>query len=232
MDRSLKPLDVVYGSAMGVDRQRVLRNTYALLALSMVPTVLGAWLGLALGFSFFAGSPLIAVGLFLAISFGFFFGIEKYKNSGVGVLLLLGFTFFMGLMLSRLLGMALHLSNGAQLISLAFGGTGLVFVSMAAWAQATKRDVSNMGKWLMVGAVVIMVAAIANIWLQMPALHLAISAMAVLVFSVFIMYDLKRIMDGGETNYVTATLAIYLDVYNVFSSLLQLLMAFAGGDRD
>lgn len=232
MDRSLKPLDVVYGSALGVDRQRVLRNTYALLALSMVPTVLGAWAGLAFGFSFFAGSPLIGLLVFMGVAFGFFFAIEKFKNSGVGVLLLLGFTFFMGLMLSRLLGAALNLSNGAQLISMAFGGTGLVFVSMAAWAQTTKRDVSSMGKWLMVGAVVLMVAAIANIWLQLPALHLAVSTLAVVVFSVFIMYDLKRIIDGGETNYVTATLSVYLNVYNVFSSLLQLLMAFAGGDRE
>lgn len=232
MDRSLKPLDVVYGSALGVDRQRVLRNTYALLALSMVPTVLGAWAGLAMGFSFFAGSPLIGLLVFMGVAFGFFFAIEKFKNSGVGVLLLLGFTFFMGLMLSRLLGAALNLSNGAQLITMAFGGTGLVFVSMAAWAQTTKRDVSSMGKWLMVGAVVLMVAAIANIWLQLPALHLAISTLAVVVFSVFIMYDLKRIIDGGETNYVTATLSVYLNVYNVFWSLLQLLMAFAGGDRE
>ena len=232
MDRSLKPLDVVYGSALGVDRQRVLRNTYALLALSMVPTVLGAWAGLAFGFSFFAGSPLIGLLVFMGVAFGFFFAIEKFKNSGVGVLLLLGFTFFMGLMLSRLLGAALNLSNGAQLITMAFGGTGLVFVSMAAWAQTTKRDVSSMGKWLMVGAVVLMVAAIANIWLQLPALHLAVSTLAVVVFSVFIMYDLKRIIDGGETNYVTATLSVYLNVYNVFSSLLQLLMAFTGGDRE
>lgn len=232
MDRSLKPLDVVYGSALGVDRQRVLRNTYALLALSMVPTVLGAWAGLAFGFSFFAGSPLIGLLVFMGVAFGFFFAIEKFKNSGVGVLLLLGFTFFMGLMLSRLLGAALNLSNGAQLITMAFGGTGLVFVSMAAWAQTTKRDVTSMGKWLMVGAVVLMVAAIANIWLQLPALHLAVSTLAVVVFSVFIMYDLKRIIDGGETNYVTATLSVYLNVYNVFSSLLQLLMAVAGGDRE
>ena len=232
MDRSLKPLDVVYGSALGVDRQRVLRNTYALLALSMVPPVLGAWAVLAFGFSFFAGSPLIGLLVFMGVAFGFFFAIEKFKNSGVGVLLLLGFTFFMGLMLSRLLGAALNLSNGAQLITMAFGGTGLVFVSMAAWAQTTKRDVSSMGKWLMVGAVVLMVAAIANIWLQLPALHLAVSTLAVVVFSVFIMYDLKRIIDGGETNYVTATLSVYLNVYNVLSSLLQLLMAFAGGDRE
>jgi modulator of FtsH protease len=230
MDRSLKPLDVVYGSSLGVDRQRVLRNTYALLALSMVPTVLGAWLGVAMGFSFFAGSPMMGFLLFMGIAFGFFFAIEKFKNSGLGVLLLLGFTFFMGLMLSRLIGHALGMSNGVRLISLAFGGTGLVFVGMSALASSTKRDLSSMGKWLFMGVVVMLVAGIANIWLQLPALHLAIATMAVAVFSAFIVYDLKRIMDGGETNYVTATLAIYLDVYNVFTSLLQLLMAFGGSD--
>lgn len=230
MDRSIKPLDVVYGSSLGVDRQRVLRNTYALLALSMVPTVLGAWLGVATGFSFFAGSPLMGFVLFMAIAFGFFFGIEKFKNSGVGVLLLLGFTFFMGLMLSGLLSFALHLSNGPRLISLAFGGTGAVFLGMAALASTVKRDVSGLGKWLFMGMIVILVAGVANIWLHLPALQLAISTMAIVVFSAFILFDIKRVLDGGETNYVTATLAIYLDLYNVFTSLLQLLMALGGND--
>ena len=230
MDRSMKPLDVVYGSSLGVDRQRVLRNTYALLALSMLPTVLGAWLGVATGFSFFAGSPLISFVVFMAVAFGFFFAIEKFKNSGLGVLLLLGFTFFMGLMLSRLVGFALGMSNGASLVATAFGGTAVVFTGMAAMASTMKRDVSSLGKWLFMGMIVILVAGVANIWLQLPALHLAISAMAVAVFSAFILYDIKRVLDGGETNYVTATLAIYLDVYNVFSSLLQLLMALGGND--
>lgn len=230
MDRSIKPLDVVYGSSLGVDRQRVLRNTYALLALSMVPTVLGAWLGVATGFSFFAGSPLMGFVLFMAIAFGFFFGIEKFKNSGVGVLLLLGFTFFMGLMLSGLLSFALHLSNGPRLISLAFGGTGAVFLGMAALASTVKRDMSGLGKWLFMGMIVILVAGVANIWLHLPALQLAISTMAIVVFSAFILFDIKRVLDGGETNYVTATLAIYLDLYNVFTSLLQLLMALGGND--
>ncbi|MBI3383110.1 MAG: Bax inhibitor-1/YccA family protein [Aquabacterium sp.] len=230
MERSLKPLDVVYGSSLGVDRQRVLRNTYALLALSMLPTVLGAWLGVATGFSFFAGSPLISFVVFMAVAFGFFFAIEKFKNSGLGVLLLLGFTFFMGLMLSRLVGFALGMSNGASLVATAFGGTAVVFTGMAAMASTMKRDVSSLGKWLFMGMIVILVAGVANIWLQLPALHLAISAMAVAVFSAFILYDIKRVLDGGETNYVTATLAIYLDVYNVFSSLLQLLMALGGSD--
>jgi modulator of FtsH protease len=232
MDRSLKPLDVVYGGSMAVDRQRVLRNTYALLALSMVPTVLGAWAGIAFGFSLLPGSPLISALLFLGIAFAFFYGIEKTKHSGMGVVLLLGFTFFMGLMLSRLLGFALGLSNGTQLISLAFGGTGVVFVGMATLASTMKRDVSSMGKWLFMGMIVIVLAGLANIWLQMPALMLAISTMSVFIFSAFILYDLKRVIDGGETNYISATLSVYLSVYNVFTSLLQLLMALGGASDD
>ena len=230
MDRSLKSLDVVYGGSLGADRQRVLRNTYALLALSMIPTVLGAWVGLSFGFSLFAGSPLISAIAFMAIAFGFFFAIEKFKHSGVGVLLLLGFTFFMGLMLSRLLGFVLGLSNGSQLIGMAFGGTAVIFAAMATLSSTIKRDISGMGKWLFVGALVLIVASLANIWLQMPALMLAISAMAVLIFSAFILYDLKRIMDGGETNYVTATLSVYLSVYNVFTALLQLFTGLGGSD--
>jgi modulator of FtsH protease len=168
--------------------------------------------------------------LFLAISFGFFFAIEKFKDSGVGVLLLLGFTFFMGLMLSRLLGFALGMEHGARAIGLAFGGTAAVFAGMATIASTTKRDLSGMGKWMAGGALVILVMGLANIWLQMPALHLALCAMAVVVFSAFIVYDLKRVIDGGETNYVTATLAIYLNVYNVFTSLLQIILSLTGND--
>ena len=230
MDRSMKPLDVVYGSAAAGDRQRVLRNTYALLALSMLPTVLGAWLGGVMGCSFFAGSPFSGLMVFMGVAFGFFFAIEKFKNSGLGVVLLLGFTFFMGLMLSRMLGHVLGLSNGASLIATAFGGTALVFGGMATLASTMKRDVSSLGKWLFVGLAVMIVAAVANIWLQMPALYLALSAMGVVIFSAFILYDLKRIIDGGETNYVTATLSVYLSVYNLFSSLLHLLTALGGGD--
>ena len=212
-------------------RNRVLRNTYMLLALSMIPTVLGAYIGVRSGFSFFAGSPFIGMLVFFGIAFGFFFAIERFKNSGIGVALLLGFTFFMGLMLSRLIGHVLGMANGAQLVMTAFGGTAAIFGVMATVATVSKRDFSGLGKWLFVGFMVILVAAIANIWLQMPALMLTISALAVLIFSAFILVDLQRVVNGGETNYVTATLAIYLNVYNVFSNLLAIL-GIVGGDRD
>ncbi len=210
---------------------RVLRNTYMLLALTMVPTVAGALLGVQMQFSFLAGSPFIAFMLFLGISFAFFWGIERNKNSGLGVALLLGFTFFMGLMLSRILQVALGFSNGGSMIAMAAGGTGAIFVTMAGIASVSKRDFTNMGKFLTVGLVVVLLAMVANIFLQMPVLHLVISAAVVLLFSGYILYDISNIVQGGETNYVSATLAVYLDVYNVFVSLLNLIMAF-GGDRD
>ncbi|WP_119154456.1 Bax inhibitor-1/YccA family protein [Caldimonas tepidiphila] len=225
-------LQSVYGYAVGAEqRNRVLRNTYWLLALSMVPTVLGAWVGVSTGFTFMAGSPFIGFIAFMAIAFGFFFAIEKFKNSGIGVALLLAFTFFMGLMLSRLIGAVLGFSNGASLIMLAFGGTGAVFLGMATLATTIKRDLSGMGKWLMVGMVVLLVAVVANIFLQIPALMATISALAIVLFSAFLLYDLKRIVDGGETNYVTATLGLYLSIYNIFQSLLSLLGIF-GGERE
>jgi modulator of FtsH protease len=210
---------------------RVLRNTYALLAVSMIPTVLGAWIGVTTGFSLLSGSPLMGFVLFMAIAFGFFFAIEKFKNSGIGVALLLAFTFFMGLMLSRLIGHVLGFSNGAQLIMTAFGGTAAVFGAMATVATVSKRDFSGMGKFLFVGMLIIIVAALANIWLQMPALMLTISVLAIGIFSALILVDLQRVVRGGETNYVSATLGVYLSVYNVFSNLLALL-GIVGGDRD
>ena len=226
-----RPPGAFGGVVSAAQRNRVLRNTYWLLALSMVPTVIGAWVGVTTGFSFFAGSPFMGLIAFLAIAFGFFFAIDKFKNSGIGVALLLGFTFFMGLMLSRLVGHVLGFGNGAQLIMMAFGGTATIFAVMATVASVSKRDFSGMGRWLFIGFMVIFVAAIANIWLQMPALMLTISALAIVIFSAFILVDLQRVVNGGETNYVTATLAVYLSVYNVFSNLLALLGIF-GGDRE
>jgi modulator of FtsH protease len=218
-------------TTLALAQNRVLRNTYWLLALSLVPTVIGAWLGVQMKFSFMAANPAIGFILFLAIAFGFFYGIEKTKNSGWGVALLLGFTFFMGLMLSRLLGMVLGLSNGWSLISLAFGGTAVIFVAMATIATTTKRDLSAMGKFLFIGVIMLLVAAFANIFLQLPGLMIAISLIAIGIFSALMLYDVNRIVTGGETNYISATLALYLDIYNVFVNLLALL-GITGGSND
>lgn len=215
-----------------VVRNRVLRNTYWLLALSLVPTVLGALVGLNTGINQFMGaSPGTSAIVFLVGAFGLMYLIERNKNSSMGVALLLGFTFFMGIMLSRLLGHVLGLANGSQLIMMAFGGTAVVFGAMASVASTTKRDFSNMQKFLFIGVVILIVASVANIFLQLPALMLTISVMAIAIFSALLLVDLQRVINGGETNYVTATLAIYLDVYNIFANLLMLLGIF-GGDRE
>ena len=226
-------MNTQFGSAgtLVAGQNKVLRNTYMLLGLSMVPTLLGALMGIQMKFSFFAGSPFIGFMVFLGIAFGFFWGIEKTKNSGWGVALLLGFTFFMGLMLSRMLQVALGFSNGGQLIGMAAGATGAVFFAMSALSVTIKRDISFLNKFLFAGVIIILLAGVANIFLQIPALSLAISAAAALIFSAYLLYDLTRIVQGGEDNYITATLAVYLDVYNIFASLLNLFMAF-GGEKD
>jgi len=221
-----------FGSAgtLAADRNRVLRNTYWLLALSMVPTVLGAWVGVSTGITAALGNGLSAI-IFLAGAFGFMFAIEKTKNSAAGVPVLLAFTFFMGLMLARLVGTVLGLSNGASLVMTAFAGTGTVFLGMAALSTVIKRDLSAMGKWLFVGMVMLLVAGIANLFIQSGALTITLSVLAVGIFSAFILHDLKRVQDGEETNYISATLGVYLSLYNVFQSLLMLLGIVGGRDE-
>jgi len=231
MSQSLHTFPGVSGSgALAALRNRVLRNTYWLLALSLVPTVLGAWVGVTTGIMASLGTGLSLV-LFLGGAFAFMFAIERTKDSAAGVGVLLAFTFFMGLMLSRLLAMVLGFKNGGSLIMLAFGGTAGVFFAMASLASVIKRDLSGMGKFLFVGAVVLLVAGLINVFMQSSALMLTLSVIAIGLFSAFMLYDIKRVIDGGETNYISATLAIYLDLYNIFQNLLALLGIF-GGERD
>ena len=227
-----QPMQPVFSGGLidAAQRNRVLRNTYALLALSLLPTVAGAWFGVSTGLVAKLGVGMSLI-LFLGVSFGFMWAIEKNKDKAAGVYLLLGFTFFMGLMLSRLVGQVLGFSNGGKLIATAFGGTAAVFCAMAMLASVIKRDLSSMGKFLTVGAVILLVAVVANIFLQSSVMMLTIIVAMLGLFSAFLLYDLKRIMDGGETNYVTATLAVYLDLYNIFQSLLSLLGIF-GGERE
>jgi modulator of FtsH protease len=219
-----------YGVSSDAQRNRVLRNTYWLLALSMVPTVLGAWVGMATGITQ-AMSPGIGLVVFLVGAFGFMFAIEKTKNSAAGVPVLLGFTFFMGLMLARLLGTVLGLANGASLVMMAFAGTGAIFLGMATLSSTIKRDLSSMGKWLFIGMIMLLVAGIANFFIQSGALMITLAVLAIGIFSAFILHDLKRVQDGLETNYITATLGVYLSIYNVFQSLLALFGIFGGSDE-
>jgi modulator of FtsH protease len=208
--------------AVQVQRNRVLRNTYWLLALSMLPTVAGAWFGITTGIAA-AMSPGISLIVFLGGAFGFMYAIERNKNSAAGVAVLLAFTFFMGLMLSRMIGIVLGHANGSALIMTAFAGTGGIFLGMAALSSIIKRDLTGLGKFLVIGAMLVVVAAIANFFLQSSALMLTISVLAMGIFSAFILYDLKRVRDGHETNYISATLGVYLSLFNVFQSLLALL---------
>ncbi len=229
MNDNVQTLDHGYaGSAE--QRNRVLRNTYWLLALSMLPTVLGAWVGVATGItaSLSGGLGLI---VFLGGAFAFLYAIEKTKNSAAGVPVLLAFTFFMGLMLSRMIGMILGFRNGSELIMTAMGGTAGVFFVMASLASVIKRDLSGMGKWLFVGAMVVMVGGIINVFVGSTAGMLALSVAVIGIFSAYMLYDLKQILDGGETNYISATMRLYLDIFNVFQALLALL-GIMGGDRE
>jgi modulator of FtsH protease len=212
------------------ERNRVVRNTYWLLAISMLPTVLGAYVGVTTGISY-AISGVMGMILMLAGVFGFIYAIERTKESATGVYVLLGFTFFMGLMLSRMIAMVLGFKNGAELVMTAFGGTAGVFFVMASLATVIKRELSSMGKWLFVGVIVLMVASIINIFVGSSAAMLAISVLSIGIFSAFMLYDIKRIIDGGETNYISATLALYMNAINIFQSLLVLL-GVMGGDKE
>jgi len=223
----------VGASSLGVSveqRNSVLRNTYWLLALSMVPTVLGAWVGITTNIAS-ALTPGIGLMVFLGGAFAFIFAIEKNKDSAAGVPILLAFTFFMGLMLSRMLGVVLGLSNGASLVMMAFAGTGAIFLGMATLSSIIKRDLSAMGKWLFIGAIMLLVAGVANIFIQSSALMITLAVLAIGIFSAFILHDLKRVQDGLETNYIVATLGVYLSIYNVFQSLLMLL-GLTGGREE
>ncbi len=231
MNEHLSVLDSDYSYGISAEeRNKVLRNTYWLLALSLVPTVLGAWAGVALGLGHVFSGGLGMV-LFLVGAFGFIYAIERTKNSATGVPVLLAFTFFMGVTMSRLIESVLGFKNGTDLVMTAFGGTAGVFLVMAILATTIKRDLSGMGQWLFVGTMALVVGGVINMFVGSTAGMLAMSVAAIAIFSAYMLYDIKQIIDGGETNCISATLALYLDIINVFQSLLALLGIF-GGERD
>lgn len=216
--------------SLGGTQNKVLKNTYRLLAVSLIPTVLGAWMGAALNIPSLFSAPGMSTIVFLIGAFGLMYLVEKNKNNLSGVAFLLLFTFFMGVMLSRLLGFVMGFGNGTQLIMLAFGGTAAVLGAMGFVASVSKRDFSNMRKFLFMGAILLILASVANIFLKLPALMLTVSTIAIGLFSAFLLVDLQRIIRGGETNYISATLSVYLSLYNIFSNLLVLLGVFGGDD--
>ena len=217
--------------SLALGQNKVLRNTYMMLALTMVPTVIGAFIGISMSFSFMAEHPIMGALLMFGAMMGMLFAVTALRNSAWGIVALLGFTLLTGVFLGPILQVALHLKNGAQLVGIAAGGTGIIFFSLATIATVTKKDFSFMGKFLFIGLILLVVASLANLFFQIPALSLTISAIAVMIFSAYILFDVSRIVQGGETNYVMATLALYLDIYNLFINLLSLLMAFSG-ERD
>lgn len=218
-------------SSVSSSQNKVLRNTYALLGLTMIPTAIGAYVGLQMDFSWMGQHPFMFFIGYMAVMFGMFKLIAANQNSGLGVWFLLGLTFVFGLMLGPILQYALHIRNGAEIVGLAAAGTGLTFFSLAAIGSSPARDFSNMGKFLFIGLILAVVAGLANMFFQIPALSLAISGVSVLIFSGYILYDVNQIVRGGQTNYVMATLSLYLDIYNLFVNLLQILMSLMG-DRD
>lgn len=221
--------DIRTGGGVASAQNRVLRNTYMLLAVSMLPTIAGAALGVTLGFKGF-GPWWLNFAILMGSVMAFSYGIERTKNSGAGVAMLLAFTFFMGFWLSVQLGHVLALRDGATLISYAFGGTALIFAGMAAIASTIKTQLTGMSKFLWIGFCVILLAAIGGIVLQMPALMIACSVLFIGLFSAWLVYDINQIMHGGETNYISATLSIYINLFNIFSSLLSLLGLTSSND--
>jgi modulator of FtsH protease len=217
------------GSAVAESQNRVLRNTYWLLSLSMLPTIAGAYAGMQLNFlKLFAAAPVMAPLLMFGVMIGALFAVTALRNSAWGVPALFGFTFIAGLMLAPILSVAAGFRNGGQLVALAGGMTAAIFLAMASIATVTKRDFSFLGKFLFIGLVLLIVASLANLFLHVPAFSVTISAIAVLLFSAYLLHDVSKIVRGGETNYITATLNLFLDVYNIFISLLNILMIFSG----
>ena len=233
-----QPVDVDVARRSGgevvlpVSQNTVLRNTYWLLALSMLPTIAGAWAGMQFNFiSLFRAAPVMTPLVMFAVMLGSLFVVTRLRNSGWGVVALFGFTFIAGVFLTPILTVAAGVRNGGQLVALAGGMTAAIFFAMAAIATVTKKDFSFMGKFLFVGVILLIVASLANLFLQIPALSITVSAIAVLIFSAYILYDVSNIVRGGETNYIMATLGLFLNVYNIFISLLNILLAFSG-NRD
>jgi modulator of FtsH protease len=215
--------------SFALQRNKVLRNTYWLLALSLLPTVMGAWIGVSTGITRNLGG-IFSMVLFIGGMMAFQFAIHRFRNSSVGIAILMAFTFFMGLMLSRLLGVVLGMGNGTALVMSAFASTAGVFATMATLATVIKRDLSGLGRWLFAGMIAIVIAAVVNIFIGSSAMMLALTALSTVVFSLYMLYDVKNIIDGGETNYIVAATQLFIDIFAVFQNLLALFGIMGGDD--
>jgi len=212
------------GLESALDTNKVLKNTYMLLGMTLLFSALTAGLSMAVGIGHGTALVLMLVG------FGLLFVVHKTADSSKGLLAIFAFTGVMGASIGPMLNHYLSLPNGPQLVMQALGGTALVFFGLSAYALSTRKDFSYMGGFLMVGLLVAVVAMIANIFLNIPALSLTISAAVVMIMSALILFDTSRIVNGGETNYIRATVSLYLSIYNLFIHLLSLLGVFGGDD--
>ncbi|MFO1429173.1 MAG: Bax inhibitor-1/YccA family protein [Candidatus Competibacteraceae bacterium] len=203
---------------------KVLRNTYALLSMTLLFSALTA------GLAMVSNAPPLPWFIVLAGYFGLFFLTARLSNSAWGLAAVFALTGFMGYTLGPILNLYLSLPNGPQIVMTALGGTGAIFLGLSAYALVTRKDFNFMGGFLMVGMLVVVLAMLANIFLAIPALTMTLSAVVILLMAGFILYDTSRIINGGETNYIMATVALYIDIYNLFINLLQLLGIFSGDD--
>ncbi|GAB3016535.1 Bax inhibitor-1/YccA family protein [Bowmanella dokdonensis] len=211
-------------SASALETNKVLRNTYMLLAMTLVFSAVCAGISMAVGIGPLA-SLVMSIGALVLL-----FVVHKKADDASGIFWVFAFTGLLGGSLGYILNFYAGFANGPQLIMQAFGATALVFFGLSAYALTSKKDFSFMGGFLMIGLIVAIVAGIANIFLQIPAMSLAISAGIVLIMSGLILFDTSRIIHGGETNYIRATVGLYLSIYNMFTSILHLLGAFGGDD--
>lgn len=219
-----RPMYASAAQQSALQTNKVLRSTYMLLAMTLAFSALCAGITMAVGIG-----PLASIGMTIG-AFITLFIIHKKANSAAGIGLVFLFTGLLGGSLGYMLNYYVALSNGPELIAQALGGTALVFFALSGYALTTKKDFSFLGGFLMVGLVVVIIAAIANIFFAVPAVSLAISAAIVFIMSGLILFDTSRIVNGGETNYVLATVALYLNIYNLFTAMLHLLGAFGGDD--
>ena len=203
---------------------KVLRNTYALLSMTLLFSALTAGISMTMNMGFM--SPLLVLGGY----FGLLFLTAKFRNSSLGLVFVFALTGFMGLTLGPLLNAYLSLPNGGELVMTALGGTGVIFLGLSGYALTTRKDFSFMGGFLMVGILVAFLAGIATLFFNVPGMSLAVSAMFVLLMSGLILWQTSNIIHGGETNYIMATVTLYISIYNLFTSLLHLLGAFSGND--
>jgi len=208
-----------------IEINKVLKNTYLLLSMTLLFSALMAGVSMAVNAP--PMTNLITFGISIVL---LWFVLPKVANSGAGIAVVFAITGLLGFGLGPILSMYAAVPNGGQIIATALGGTGVIFLGLSGYVLTTKKDFSFLGGFLVVGFLVVLGAALANIFLAIPAMSLAISAAIIFIMSGFILYDTSRIINGGETNYIMATVGLYLSIYNIFISLLHILTAFGGDD--